>query len=163
MTILSMIVAHADNRIIGKDNDMPWHLPADLAYFKKTTLGKPIIMGRKTYESIGRPLPGRQNIVISRDESYQVDGVDSATSVEHALSLAGDVEEVMVIGGGAIYAHCLPFAHRLYITHINANIEGDTQFPEYDIENDWQLIQSNKLSADEKNSFALDFSVYNRK
>ncbi len=162
MTILSMIVAHADNRIIGKDNDMPWHLPADLAYFKKTTLAKPIIMGRKTYESIGRPLPGRQNIVISRDESYQVDGVDSATSVEQALSLAGDVAEVMVIGGGAIYAHCLPFAHRLYITHINAKIDGDTQFPEYDIENDWHLAQSTKMSADDKNCFDLNFCIYNR-
>jgi len=163
MTILSMIVAHADNRIIGKDNDMPWHLPADLAYFKKTTLGKPIIMGRKTYESIGRALPGRQNIVISRDENYQADGIDSAISVEQALSLAGNVEEVMVIGGGAIYKHCLPFANRLYITHIKANIEGDTQFPEYDIDNDWQLTQSNKFSADEKNRFELDFCIYQRK
>ena len=85
MTVLSMIVAHANNRIIGKDNDMPWHLPADLAYFKKTTLGKPIIMGRKTFESIGRPLPGRQNIVISRDLNYQAEGVDVVSSVENAL------------------------------------------------------------------------------
>jgi dihydrofolate reductase len=163
MTILSMIVAHANNRIIGKDNGMPWHLPADLAYFKKTTLGKPIIMGRKTYESIGRPLPGRQNIVISRDENYQAQGVDSVTSVEQAIILAGDVDEVMVIGGGAIYAHCLPFANRLYITHIKASIEGDTQFPEYDAENDWQLTQSHLLSANEKNSFDLNFCVYERK
>jgi dihydrofolate reductase len=163
MTILSMIVAHANKRIIGKDNDMPWHLPADLAYFKKTTLGKPIIMGRKTYESIGRPLPGRQNIVISRDVNYQAVGVDCATSVEQALILAGDVEEVMVIGGGAIYRHCLPFAHRLYITHIKANIEGDTEFPEYDTDNDWPLTQSTKFSADEKNHFDLDFCIYQRK
>jgi dihydrofolate reductase len=163
MTTLSMIVAHADNRIIGKDNDMPWHLPADLAYFKKTTLGKPIIMGRKTYESIGRPLPGRQNIVISRDESYEAEGVDSVTSVEQAINLAGNAEEIMVIGGGAIYAHCLPFANRLYITHIKANIEGDTQFPEYDAENDWKLTESKKYSANENNSFDLDFSVYERK
>ncbi|MBA6232586.1 MULTISPECIES: type 3 dihydrofolate reductase [unclassified Colwellia] len=163
MTILSLIVAHANKRIIGKDNDMPWHLPADLAYFKKTTLGKPIIMGRKTYESIGRPLPGRQNIVISRDVNYQAVGVDCATSVEQALILAGDVEEVMVIGGGAIYRHCLPFAHRLYVTHIKANIEGDTEFPEYDTDNDWQLTQSTKCSADEKNHFDLDFCIYQRK
>jgi len=163
MTVLSMIVAHADNRIIGKDNDMPWYLPADLAYFKTTTVGKPIIMGRKTYESIGRPLPGRQNIVISRDESYKAEGIDSVTSVEQAITLAGDVDEVMVIGGGAIYAHCLPFANRLYITHIKANIEGDTQFPEYDIVNDWLLMQSNQLSADDKNNFDLDFCIYKRK
>ena len=162
MTTLSMIVAHADNRIIGKNNDMPWHLPADLAYFKKITLGKPIIMGRKTYESIGRPLPGRQNIVISRDENYQAAGIDSVTSVEQAISLAGEVEEVMVIGGGAIYAHCLPFANRLYITHIKSNIEGDTQFPEYDVVNDWQLTQSEQLSANENNVFDLDFCIYDR-
>ncbi|TWX53018.1 type 3 dihydrofolate reductase [Colwellia hornerae] len=163
MTLLSMIAAHADNRVIGKDNDMPWHLPADLAYFKKTTLGKPIIMGRKTYESIGRPLPGRQNIVISRDKNYCADGVDTATSVEQALLLAGQVDEVMVIGGGAIYSHCLPFANRLYITHIKAAIDGDTQFPEYDTDNDWQLTQSNKLAGDEKNNFDLDFCIYQRK
>lgn len=158
-----MIVAHADNRIIGKDNNMPWHLPADLAYFKKTTLGKPIIMGRKTYESIGRPLPGRQNIVISRDQNYRADGVDSATSVEQALLLAGEVDEVMVIGGGAIYSHCLPLANRLYITHIKADIDGDTQFPEYNTVEDWQLTSSVKLSADDKNSFDVDFCVYQRK
>lgn len=158
-----MIVAHADNRIIGKDNNMPWHLPADLAYFKKTTLGKPIIMGRKTYESIGRPLPGRQNIVISRDQNYHADGVDSATSVEQALLLAGEVDEVMVIGGGAIYSHCLPLANRLYITHIKADIDGDTQFPEYNTVEDWQLTSSVKLSADDKNSFDVDFCVYQRK
>jgi len=163
MTILSMIVAHADNRIIGKDNDMPWYLPADLAYFKKTTLGKPIIMGRKTYESIGRPLPGRQNIVISRDKSYKAVGVDSAISVEQALVLAGDVAEVMVIGGGAIYTHCLPFAHRLYITHIKADIEGDTQFPDYDAEKDWKLINSELFQVDEKNKYELNFCVYERK
>ena len=120
-------------------------------------------MGRKTYESIGRPLPGRQNIVISRDESYKAEGIDSVTSVEQAITLAGDVDEVMVIGGGAIYAHCLPFANRLYITHIKANIEGDTQFPEYDIVNDWLLMQSNQLSADDKNNFDLDFCIYKRK
>nr|WP_241242204.1 type 3 dihydrofolate reductase [Thalassotalea sp. G2M2-11] len=158
-----MIVAHADNRIIGKDNDMPWHLPADLAYFKKTTLGKPVIMGRKTFESIGRPLPGRQNIVISRDQQYHAQGVETATSVEQALSLAGDVEEVMVIGGGAIYEHCLPAADRLYITHIDAAIEGDTKFPSYDTENDWQKVNSEIVPADSKNAYQLDFAVYQRR
>ncbi len=162
MTILSMIVAHADNRIIGKDNDMPWHLPADLAYFKKTTLGKPVIMGRKTFESIGRPLPGRQNIVISRDADYLAAGVDVAGSVEQALQLAGEVAEVMVIGGGAIYAHCLPFADRLYITHINAKIEGDTQFPEYDTVKEWQQVSCESFSADERNAHDLEFCVYQR-
>lgn len=162
MTILSMIVATANNRIIGKDNDMPWHLPADLAYFKKTTLGKPVIMGRKTYESIGRPLPGRRNIVISRDINYKAEGVDIVTTVDAALGLIEGVEEVMVIGGGAIYQHCLPAANRLYITHIEADIEGDTQFPFYD-ENVWKKVVSNQFLADEKNQYNLDFCIYEKK
>jgi dihydrofolate reductase len=167
MTILSMIVATADNNIIGKDNDMPWHLPADLAYFKKNTLGKPIIMGRKTFESIGRPLPGRRNIVISRDENYQAEGIDSVTSVEQALALVDGsdgsqgVEEIMVIGGGSIYAHCLPKADRLYITHIKAPIDGDTQFPNYD-DGSWEKVSSELRDSDEKNAHQLDFCVYER-
>ncbi len=156
-----MIVATANNRIIGKDNDMPWHLPADLAYFKKTTLGKPVIMGRKTYESIGRPLPGRRNIVISRDINYKAEGVDTVTTVDAALSLVEEVDEVMVIGGGAIYQHCLPAANRLYITHIDADIEGDTQFPFYD-KDIWKKVSSEKRVADEKNQYDLDFCVYEK-
>lgn len=161
MTILSMIVATANNRIIGKDNDMPWHLPADLAYFKRVTLGKPVIMGRKTFESIGRPLPGRHNIVISRDVNYQAAGVDTVTSVDDALALVKGVEEVMVIGGGAIYQHCLPSADRLYITHIEADIDGDTQFPFYDTKL-WKKIESNQRLADENNQYNLDFCVYEK-
>lgn len=161
MTILSMIVAHANNRVIGKNNDMPWHLPADLAYFKKTTLGKPIIMGRKTFQSIGRPLPGRKNIVISRDESYQVEGVEVVNSVEAALALVVDSEEVMVIGGGAIYQHCLAAAQRLYITHIDADIDGDTYFPDYDLSM-WKKVASDIRPSDEKNQYQLDFSVYEK-
>ena len=163
MTILSLIVAHADNRIIGKDNTMPWHLPDDLMYFKQTTLGKPVVMGRKTFQSIGRPLPGRQNIVISRDVHFKAKGVDTANSVVQALALAGDVAEVMVIGGGAIYQHCLAAAQRLYITHISATVDGDTQFPAYDIEHDWQKVSSVKQLANEKNAYALDFCVYQRR
>lgn len=173
MTILSMIVATADNNIIGKDNDMPWHLPADLAYFKKVTLGKPIIMGRKTYESIGRPLPGRRNIVISRDESYvpkvngSPAGVDTVTSVDQALALVDGsdgsdaVEEIMVIGGGAIYKHCLLNADRLYVTHIKATIDGDTQFPAYD-DGCWKKTASELRPSDDKNAYDLDFCVYER-
>jgi len=156
-----MIVATAQNRIIGKNNDMPWHLPADLAYFKKTTLGKPVIMGRKTFESIGRPLPGRHNVVISRDSDYQAEGVDTVTTVDAALALVKEVDEVMVIGGGAIYEHCLPAATRLYITHIDADIEGDTQFPSYDV-NVWKKVSSEKRIADEKNKYDLDFCVYEK-
>lgn len=161
MTILSMVVATANNRIIGKDNDMPWHLPADLAYFKKTTLGKPVIMGRKTFESIGRPLPGRHNVVISRDSNYQAEGADTVTTVDAALALVKEVDEVMVIGGGAIYEHCLPVATRLYITHIEGEIDGDTQFPFYDV-NVWKKVSSEKRLADEKNKYNLDFCVYEK-
>jgi dihydrofolate reductase len=156
-----MIAAHADNRVIGKNNDMPWYLPADLAYFKKITLGKPIIMGRKTYESIGRPLPGRKNIVISRDNSYQAQGVEVVGSVDAALALVSGVEEVMVIGGGAIYQHCLPAAQRLYITHIDAEIDGDTYFPKYDL-TEWKKVASDVRPVGEKNQYQLDFAVYQR-
>ena len=127
--IISMIAAMANDRIIGKDNQMPWHLPADFAWFKRSTMGKPVVMGRKTYDSIGRPLPGRQNIVISRDASLAIEGVVTVTSIDEALQVAGDVEEVMIIGGGTIYEACLDKANKLYVTHIEAEIQGDTQFP----------------------------------
>ncbi len=162
MTILSLIVATAKNNVIGKDNKMPWHLPADLAYFKKVTLGKPVIMGRKTFESIGRPLPKRRNIVITRDQGYQATGIDIVNSIDEALSLVSNVEEVMVIGGGSIYQHCLPQADRLYITHIDADIAGDTFFPHYDLAQ-WQLISCENYLADEKNAYDMKFCCYQRK
>ena len=114
--IISMIAAMANNRVIGKDNQMPWHLPADFAWFKRSTMGKPVVMGRKTYDSIGRPLPGRLNIVISRDANLEIEGVTTVTSIEKALELVSDVEEVMIIGGGSIYESCLPKADKLYLT-----------------------------------------------
>ncbi|MGI2936740.1 type 3 dihydrofolate reductase [Vibrio diabolicus] len=156
MTI-SMIAAMADNRIIGKDNQMPWHLPADFAWFKRCTMGKPVVMGRKTYESIGRPLPGRLNIVISRDETLKIEGVTTVTSIEQALEVAGDVEEVMIIGGGAIYAACLPMANKLYVTHIEAAIDGDTQFPDWGDE--FKETYSETYQADEKNAYNMRFTV----
>jgi len=108
-------------------------------------------------------LPGRRNIVISRDANYQSDGIEAVISVEQALSLVEDVEEVMVIGGGAIYAHCMPFATKLYVTHIKADIDGDTQFPAFDTDKDWLKISSELMQANDKNAFDLDFSVYQRK
>ncbi|HHF3121472.1 type 3 dihydrofolate reductase [Vibrio diabolicus] len=155
--IISMIAAMADNRIIGKDNQMPWHLPADFAWFKRCTMGKPVVMGRKTYESIGRPLPGRLNIVISRDETLKIEGVTTVTSIEQALEVAGDVEEVMIIGGGAIYAACLPMANKLYVTHIEAAIDGDTQFPDWGDE--FKETYSETYQADEKNAYNMRFTV----
>ncbi|WP_045406134.1 type 3 dihydrofolate reductase [Vibrio jasicida] len=155
--IISMIAAMADNRIIGKDNQMPWHLPADFAWFKRCTMGKPVVMGRKTYESIGRPLPGRLNIVISRDTSLSIEGVTTVTSIEQALEVAGDSEEVMIIGGGAIYAACLAIANKLYVTHIEAEIEGDTQFPDWG--NEFKETYTEAYQADEKNAYNMRFTV----
>ncbi|MGR5157221.1 type 3 dihydrofolate reductase [Vibrio owensii] len=155
--IISMIAAMADNRIIGKDNQMPWHLPADFAWFKRCTMGKPVVMGRKTYESIGRPLPGRLNIVISRDASLSIEGVTTVTSIEQALEIAGTVDEVMIIGGGAIYAACLPMANKLYVTHIEAEIDGDTQFPDWGAE--FKETYSEAYQADEKNAYNMRFTV----
>ncbi|MGR5211508.1 type 3 dihydrofolate reductase [Vibrio rotiferianus] len=155
--IISMIAAMADNRIIGKDNQMPWHLPADFAWFKRCTMGKPVVMGRKTYESIGRPLPGRLNIVISRDASLSIEGVTTVTSIEQALDVAGDIEEVMIIGGGAIYSACLPMANKLYVTHIEAEVDGDTQFPDWGSE--FKETYSEAYQADEKNAYNMRFTI----
>lgn len=158
--IISMIAAMADERVIGKDNQMPWHLPADFAWFKRCTLGKPVVMGRKTYESIGRPLPGRLNIIISRDNQLSIEGVITVTSIEHALQAAGDVEEVMIIGGGAIYSACLPLANKLYITHIDAQIDGDTQFPAWS--DAFAESYSENYAADEKNAYNMRFVILDK-
>lgn len=155
--IISMIAAMANDRIIGKDNEMPWHLPADFVWFKRCTMGKPVVMGRKTYASIGRPLPGRQNIVISRDPDLKIEGVDVVSSVEAALAQAGDAEEVMIIGGGSIYQTCLPRADKLYLTYINAELDGDTRFPDWG--RDWSETHREHYSADEKNQYDMDFVV----
>lgn len=158
--IISMIAAMADNRVIGKDNQMPWHLPADFIWFKKCTMGKPVIMGRKTYESIGRPLPGRQNIVVSRNSELRIDGVETVTSLEQALSLVNDVEEAMIIGGGSFYEHCMPMANKLYLTYIDANVDGDTQFPDWG--QGWKQVHSEQYQADEKNAYDMQFVILER-
>lgn len=154
---ISMIAAMAKNRVIGKENQMPWHLPADFAWFKRCTMGKPVIMGRKTYDSIGRPLPGRKNIVISRDVSLVIEGVDCVTSVEQAVELVADHDEVMIIGGGSIYQACLEKADCLYLTYIALDVEGDTKFPDWG--DGWKEIYSESFSADEKNAHDMQFVV----
>lgn len=155
--IISMIAAMAKQRIIGKDNQMPWHLPADFDWFKRCTMGKPIVMGRKTYESIGRPLPGRRNVVISRNIQLTIEGVDIVGSVEDAIKLLADQEEIMIIGGGSIYHACLPLASKLYLTFIDAEIDGDTQFPQWP--DKWQETYREHYSADDKNIYDMDFVV----
>ncbi|ENO3941969.1 type 3 dihydrofolate reductase [Aeromonas veronii] len=161
---ISMIAAMAHDRVIGKDNQMPWHLPADLAHFKRVTLGKPVLMGRKTFESIGRPLPGRRNLVISRNPGYQAEGIEVVGSVEAALALlaGSSVEELMVIGGGHLYAEMLPSADCLYLTQIDLAVEGDTRFPAFD-DGQWQRIECESHPADEKNPHPYSFEIWQRR
>jgi dihydrofolate reductase len=158
--MISMIAAMANKRVIGKENQMPWHLPADFAWFKQCTMGKPVIMGRKTFESIGRPLPGRRNIVISRNRSFTSDGIEIADSLEQALSLVQDAEEVMIIGGGSLYQMALSQASKLYLTYIHADIEGDTVFPE--IGEHWVETYRQDYVKDDKNAYDMSFTVQTR-
>ncbi|WP_375752433.1 type 3 dihydrofolate reductase [Vibrio sp. HN007] len=148
-------------RVIGEDNQMPWLLPADFVWFKKQTMGKPVVMGRKTYESIGRPLPGRLNIVVSRDSDLKIEGVTTVTSIDAAIEVAGDCDELMIIGGGSIYERCLPKADKLYLTFIEADIDGDTQFPEWG-DSGWKCTYTEDYQADEKNKFDMHFVVLER-
>lgn len=150
------------NRLIGNNNQLPWHLPADFAHFKATTMGKPVIMGRKTYESIGKPLPGRTNIVLSRDSGTQFEGIECVSSFEEALVLVPDAEEVMVIGGSTIYEMLMPQADRLYLTYVDAEFEGDAWFPKFD-ENQWLEKESVTRKADEKNRYDCRFVTLEKK
>ncbi len=161
MTV-SLVVAAAKNNVIGRDGELPWHLPDDLRHFKRLTTGKAVIMGRRTFESIGRPLPDRRNIVMTRDPDYAASGCDVVTSVSDALDLAGDDTEVMVIGGGQVYRDFLPRADRIYLTRVQAEIEGDTHFPEVD-PGDWQLVSTEHHAADEKHAYAFELMVFERR
>ncbi|AMG57469.1 type 3 dihydrofolate reductase [Pantoea vagans] len=159
--MISLIAALAADRIIGMENAMPWDLPADLAWFKRNTLKKPVIMGRLTFESIGRPLPGRLNIVVS-SKPGTTEGVTWVTSLDEAIQAAGDAEEIMVIGGGRVYEQMLKRADRLYLTHIDAEVEGDTQFPDYEPD-EWQSTFSEFHDADEQNSHSYCFEILDRR
>ena len=160
--MISFVVAMDLNRVIGKDNQLPWHLPADLKFFKRVTMGHPIAMGRKTHESIGRILPGRQNIIITRQTNYHVEGCTVFYSVKDFVDFYMQQEEVFVIGGAEIFTETFPFADRLYITLINAEFEGDTHFPEFN-ENEWELTSCEKGAKDEKNPYDYEFCLYKRK
>ncbi|MEJ1267315.1 type 3 dihydrofolate reductase [Pantoea ananatis] len=159
--MISLIAALAADRIIGMENAMPWDLPADLAWFKRNTLKKPVIMGRLTFESIGRPLPGRLNIVVS-SKPGSAEGVTWVTSLDDAISAAGEAEEIMVTGGGRIYEQMLARADRLYLTHIDAEVEGDTQFPDYEPD-EWHSTFSEFHDADEQNSHSYCFEILERR
>ena len=164
---LAMIAALADNHVIGFDNRMPWHLPADLKHFKAITLGKPIIMGRKTWDSLGRPLPGRLNLVVSRQPDLQLEGAETFTDLDSALTRAEQwareqgVDELMLIGGAQLYAQALPQAQRLYLTRIEASPEGDAFFPDYD-QAEWQCIDSQAHPA-EGDAPAYRFETWQRR
>lgn len=159
--MISLIVAHDEKNVIGLNNAMPWHLPGDLAYFKRTTMGKPMIMGRKTFESIGKPLPGRTNIVITRDEKYAKEGIVIVHSLEDALAQAKkESEEIMIIGGEQIFRMTLPMADRLYVTKIEKQYEGDTFFPSYGDE--WQVVSQSEVNETE-DGLKFSYLVYERK
>jgi dihydrofolate reductase len=157
-----MIAAMADNRIIGADNDMPWHLPADLKHFKSVTMGKPVLMGRKTYESIGKALPGRPNIVITTNKSYSLADATVVTSIEAAMKEASAFDEVMIIGGGSIYQSMLAKAQRLYLTFIDLKVAGDTQFPDYEANANWTEVARETHTKDEKNPHNYTFVTLER-
>ena len=161
MPVLSLIAAMDSNRLIGRDNQLPWQLPADLQHFKSITMGKPIIMGRKTWESLGRPLPGRLNITITRNTDYRAEGATVVHSLDEALQVTNDAEEVMIIGGANLYAQAMPRVDLLYLTRVEGMFEGDAWFPEFS-EAEWELVSAESHEPDEKNRHPYHFETYHR-
>ncbi|NLC35101.1 MAG: dihydrofolate reductase [Alcaligenaceae bacterium] len=158
--LLQIVVAYSRNRVIGRDNDLPWRLPGDLAHFKRVTMGCPIIMGRKTWESLGRPLPGRLNVVISRNPAYQAEGATLCTSLEDALRACADAPRACIIGGEQLFREALPAVGEIIATEIHADIEGDTWFPELSAQ-DWEEIE--RLPQPEENGLQYDYVTLRRK
>lgn len=159
--LISFVVAMDRNRLIGRDNSLPWRLPADLRHFKRITMGKPVLMGRKTYESIGKPLPGRENIVVTRNEGFSAPGCKVVYSIDEALEHASQHDEVMVIGGSNFYEQLLPRADRLYLTLIDAVFDGDAWFPAWDDAN-WREIESEAHPADDNHPYGYRFVTLER-
>lgn len=160
MTILTLVVAKARNGTIGRDNTLPWRLPEDLAHFKRTTMGAPVIMGRKTWDSIGRGLPGRRNIVVSRNPDLRIEGAEVATSLEDAQRLCVGADQIFLIGGAQLYAEAMPSADRLVVTEIDADVEGDAFFPPID-RAQW-LETARETHHSEANGFNYAFVTYDR-
>lgn len=161
---ISLVWAMAQNRVIGRNNQLPWYLPEDLKYFKRITLGKPVIMGRKTFDSIGKPLPGRTNIVVTRNRDWSFEGVRIVDSLEAARELCENqaivdgTEEAMIIGGAEIYRQAMPLADRLYLTEVHADVEGDATFPEFD-RSQWQEIAREDFEASGPNPYNYSFII----
>jgi len=159
--MISIIVAASANNVIGAEGDLPWRLSDDLKRFKAITMGKPIVMGRKTWDSIGRPLPGRQNIVITRQADFVAEGCDVVASADEAIAATAGAEEVMVIGGSQVYSLFLPGAERLYLTRVHTEVSGDAFFPQIN-ESHWRLVKDEPHSADDRNAFDYSFRIYER-
>ncbi|MFU0503177.1 dihydrofolate reductase [Pseudaminobacter sp. NGMCC 1.201702] len=166
---LAIVVAIAENGVIGREGGLPWRLSSDLKRFKADTMGKPIIMGRKTWESIGRPLPGRISIVVTRDKSFRAEGAEVVNSFEDAVALARiraqdlpDADEICIIGGGEIYRQALPLTDKLYVTHVLASVDGDTRFPEIDPEI-WRMVRTFDVPVGKNDSLATRYTVYERR
>jgi len=165
----AIYVAIAENGVIGRDGDLPWRLSTDLKRFKADTMGKPVIMGRKTYESIGRLLPGRLNIIVTRDRAFGVEGAEIAHSLDEAIGIAerhvaatGGIDEVCIIGGAQIYAQALPMVDRLHVTHVMADVDGDARFPDIDPQL-WRPVEQQEVPAGEKDSHATRYVVYEKR
>ncbi len=160
---LSLLVAADENNVIGKDNKLPWHLPNDLKYFKNLTWGMPILMGRKTFDSIGKALPGRKSIVITRNNNWKHENVEVVHSIQEAIESAkkDDINEIFVIGGAEIFSSSFQKADRIYLTRIHHQFDGDVYFPELS-NDDWMLEKNKYCNADEKNAYAHTFQVWNR-
>lgn len=159
---INLIVAAAENNAIGKDNKMPWHLPNDFKYFKKNTLEHSVVMGRKTFESIGKPLPERRNIILTRDMNYSSEEeVDIANSMQEIINYCRDEREIFIIGGAEVYKQALPIADKILLTRIHTSIDGDAFFPEL-LEHQWKLVSAEKHHKDEKHAFDYTFEVYEK-
>ena len=159
--MISMIVAMAENRAIGKNNELLWHLPKDFQHFKSVTMGKPILMGRKTFESIGKALPGRKNIVITRDNNFTAEDIVIVHSITAALEATEEFDDVMVIGGASFYEQMLPVTETLYLTVVHQDFEADAFFPEIKTE-EWEVVEQVKHEADEKHAYPYSFITYRR-
>ena len=159
--LISLIAAMAEDRVIGIDNRLPWRLPADLQHFRRLTLGKPVLMGRKTFDSIGKPLAGRRNIVVTQDRGFRADGIEVVHSVDAALAAAADAPELMVIGGASFSAQLLPRADRLYLTEIHHRFAGDAYFPAFDARA-WRETSRSDHAADAANPYPFSFVVLER-
>ena len=159
---LSIIAAVAANGVIGRNNGLPWHLAGDLKWFKALTLGHHMIMGRRTFDSVGKPLPGRTTVVVTRDASYCAPGVIVAPAIDDALAVASHDDEPFICGGAEIYRQTLHRADRMYITQVHAEVDGDTFFPDFDDVNEWKLADREDFEADAKNDYAYSFLTYDR-